>query len=138
MSKSIIVALAFGLALATPVLAHDMGGMKMGGMKMGDESGKTTTVKGEIVDLACFMGHGAKGAKHAHCAKGCIAGGAPMGLLEANGNIVLLVNDHEKEDAFKAAQKLGGEAATVTGHLVKKGGLTALVVESAVKGGAGK
>ena len=34
------------------------------------------TVKGEVLDLACYLGHGGQGAKHADCAKTCKIGRA--------------------------------------------------------------
>src|SRR5436305_15348752 len=68
----------------------------------GAEKGKDVTMKGEIVDLACYLGHGASGAKHKDCAEMCIKGGAPMGLLTRDGKTILLVEDHAKKDAYES------------------------------------
>lgn len=130
----VLLAAAMGAAAAVPVLAHD-------GMDMGASKGADTSIQGEIVDLACYLGHGAKGDKHASCAKGCIKGGSPMGLVTDSGSLYVLVNDHAKAKAFKAAQNLGGEMAKITGHQVNEGGLQAFIVEKAEaahKGSAGK
>jgi hypothetical protein len=120
--------LAAGMLCGGVAFAHDMKGMKEGG-----EGGKDVTVTGEIVDLACYMGHEAMGAKHGKCAKQCIKGGSPMGLKAENGEVWLLINDHESEKAFTAAKDLAGDKATVTGHTTKKGGLQGLIVEKAEK-----
>jgi hypothetical protein len=44
-----------------------------------------TTLKGEVVDMGCYMAHEAHGAKHKECGAKCVAGGMPMGLLTSNG-----------------------------------------------------
>jgi len=119
MSKSILFALALGLAVSASAA---------------ESKAASQTVKGEIVDMACYMGHAGKGEKHAECAKSCVANGAPMGLLKADGNVVLLVNDHKKEQAYADAKTLAGESVAITGNVVNRGGLTALVVEKAEKG----
>jgi len=36
------------------------------------------SVTGEVVDMGCYMGHGARGEKHIACATKCIDGGMPM------------------------------------------------------------
>ncbi len=94
------------------------------------------TTKGEILDMACYLGHGAKGPKHAGCAKGCVAAGAPMGLLTGNGTVYLLVENHadkKAKKAYAAAKKLAGEKASVTGGIVTKGGLQAIIVDKVSK-----
>src|SRR5262249_5314135 len=99
----------------------------------GGAADKDMTVSGEIVDLACYMGHEAKGDKHGKCAKQCIKGGAPMGLKADNGDVWLLINDHGAEKAYESAKDLAGGKAKVTGHATKKGGLQGLIVEKAEK-----
>lgn len=94
---------------------------------------KDVVVTGEIVDLACYMGHESAGAKHAKCAKQCIKGGAPMGLKADGGDVWLLVNDHSAEKAYSDAKDMAGDKAKVTGHTSKKGGLNALIVEKVEK-----
>ncbi len=130
MKRSIILSLAVVVGCCAAVFAHDMKGME-------GAEGADQTMQGEIVDLACYMGHAAKGEKHSQCAKGCISGGAPMGLVTDNGSVYLLVNDHSKEKAFKDAQKMAGGLAKITGHPVNKGGLQAFIVEKAEKGSKG-
>ncbi len=94
------------------------------------------TMKGEILDMACYMGHGAKGPKHAGCAKGCVAAGAPMGLLSESGTVYLLVENHadkKAKKAYNAAKDLAGSKASVTGSVVTRGGIQAIVVNSVSK-----
>ena len=110
--KTSIVTLALGASLALPALSW------------GAEekaSVKTETIKGEIVDLMCYLDHGAKGEKHQGCARKCIESGGPVGLLTADNQLYLVVGDHEplnKELAPKAAQ-----IVTLKGKVVERNGM---------------
>ncbi len=107
-----MVAFAFGASLALPALS------------LGAEekaSDVTQTIKGEVVDLMCYLDHGAKGEKHKGCAKKCIEGGGPVGLLTADNQLYLVIGDHQpmnKELAAKAAQTV-----TLKGKVVERNGM---------------
>ena len=68
---------------------------------------------GEIVEIGCFKGQGAKGAGHAACAQKCLNDGKDMGLLLEDGSIVKLTKGDE--DVYKAAIALAGQMAKVAG-----------------------
>lgn len=91
------------------------------------------TVTGEVLDMNCFMTHSGSGKKHAKCAKQCALEGSPMGILAANGDVYLLVEDHSKKKAFAAVKELAAEQVKVSGELRKRGGVQALVVDSIEK-----
>jgi hypothetical protein len=93
------------------------------------KSSETKTVKGEVLDMACYMDHGAHGEKHAECAKTCLKKGSPVGLLADNGQVYLLVEDHGSPDAYAKVRKEGAEKVTVTGKYNNRNGVQALVVE---------
>ncbi len=107
-----IVALALGVSLAAATL------------NLGAEEkteGKTQTLKGEVVDLMCYLDHGAKGEKHKGCAKKCIESGGPVGLLTADDQLYLVIGEHKpmnKELADKAA-----ETVTLKGKVVERHGM---------------
>jgi hypothetical protein len=85
-----------------------------------DSDAATKTVKGEIVDLMCYLDHGAKGEKHKGCATKCIESGGPVGLLSGD-DLYLVIGDHapvNKELASKAAQTV-----TLKGKVVEKNGM---------------
>ncbi len=76
-----VAALLFGAALmALPAFAADPPAQK---------TPKQVTVTGEIVDLACYLDHGARGMKHQQCALTCLKNGEPMGLLTSEGKVYL-------------------------------------------------
>jgi hypothetical protein len=93
-------------------------------LSMGAEdktTAQTQTLKGEIVDLMCYLDHGAKGEKHKGCAKKCIDSGGPVGLLTADDQLYLVIGDHKpmnKELAAKAA-----ETITLKGKVVERNGV---------------
>lgn len=121
------LALALGAGMARAHEGHD-------GMKHDEKAeGPAQTVSGELVDMACYLGHGSTGAKHEKCSKMCVKGGAPLGVLTKDGQLYLVVVDHADETPYAAAKDLAGENAMLTGHVVKKGGLQALIVSKAEK-----
>ena len=92
------------------------------------QSKETTTVKGELLDLDCYMASGAHGNDHKSCADMCINGGAPMGVLTTDGKVYLLVAGHNKKEPYEALKKRAGEEVTVTGTLNEKDGIKGIVV----------
>ncbi|MDE2491625.1 MAG: hypothetical protein KGM24_12330 [Elusimicrobia bacterium] len=127
--KKIAVAL-FALALGTGAAWAHTGHMKEAASK----KGAATTLKGEMVDMACYLGHGAHGPKHAECAKMCVLkDGAPLGVLTKAGKLYLVVQDHSDEKPYAQAKELAGADAAVTGRVVRSGGLPAIIVDKVVK-----
>jgi len=96
-------------------------------------AGKTQTLTGELLDLACYVGHEAKGDKHKSCAQACISGGAPMGLLTSDGHVYLLVENHELKKPYEELKTKAAEQVKVTGTVQERGGLPAIVVTAVAK-----
>ncbi|HEU5181522.1 MAG TPA: hypothetical protein VFW45_12075 [Candidatus Polarisedimenticolia bacterium] len=91
------------------------------------------TVKGEILDLACYIGHGAKGSEHQQCALKCAQMGQPLGLLTTDGKLYLLTADHQDPTAFRKAKQLAGDQVEMTGAPAERDGVTALTVHAVKK-----
>ena len=87
------------------------------------------TVKGEVVDLGCYLGHGAKGPGHLKCAQMCANLGMPIGLLTENGTLYLLTLDHGDAKPFNQAKAKVGTTITVTGDVHEGNGMKALEVK---------
>ena len=107
--RASLVTLALGASLALPALS------------LAAESGQTQTIKGEVVDLMCYLDHGAKGDKHKGCAAKCIKSGGPVGLLTADDQLYLVIGDHKPindDIAAKAAQTV-----TLKGKVVERNGM---------------
>src|SRR3974390_2205863 len=87
-------------------------------------------ITGEIVDLMCYLDHGAQGQKHRGCATICIKKGGPIGLLSGD-QLYLLVGDHQplnEQLASKAA-----ETAKFKGKVVERNGMKMLENAELVK-----
>ena len=83
---------------------------------------------GEVVDLACYINQGAKGADHAGCAKSCVKNGQPMGLLTDDGTLVLLAANHKDGAPYEALKDMAGDTAEVMGTLAEKDGMKVVTV----------
>ena len=92
---------------------------------------KVDTVSGEVIDLACYLGHGASGKEHAQCAKTCIKGGLPVGIKTATGIILAVGKDHKTANAKLAP--LAGEMVVATGELSEQDGLKLITLATVAK-----
>ena len=79
------------------------------------------TLKGEVVDLMCYLDHGAKGDDHAGCAQKCIKSGGPVGLLTADDQLYLVVGEHEPMNDKLAP--LAAKTVTLKGKVVERNGM---------------
>ena len=129
-AKTLALLAAVAAFSLLPFIAHadDDMKMKMSGDKMDKmgnmgmaKSGSEITVSGEVLDMACYLDHGASGEKHADCAKMCISSGLPVGLKTADGTVYLLIGQHKPINemlADKAAQTV-----KVKGKFVSRDGI---------------
>ena len=102
---------------ATAAFAHE-------GEKEKLASDETKKITGEVLDLACYVDHGAVGNDHTGCAKKCIEGGLPVGLKADDGKTYLLIGEHvplNKELAAHAGKKI-----TVEGKVASRDGINLL------------
>lgn len=120
-----LLAAGAAFVLALPLAAH---GDDMGGMKMGDKdaakSGSQITVTGEVLDMACYLDHGAHGEKHADCAKMCVSSGLPVGIKDKDGTVYLLIGDHKPANDKLA--EFAAKTITVKGKFVSRDGINLL------------
>ena len=92
--------------------------------------GERTTITGEAVDLWCFLEGGDRGAAKKDCATACAKAGNPIGIVDARGNLYLTagLKDHQPAQALLLG-KMGSEV-TVSGVVVKSGGLQMIYIDS--------
>ncbi|HET9951896.1 MAG TPA: hypothetical protein VFS09_08895 [Candidatus Eisenbacteria bacterium] len=92
---------------------------------------KSQSWTGEIIDLGCYMGHGAKGAGHQECALKCISNGMPMGLLTNGNKVYVLTMNHDNADPFNACKTMASQQVKITGTMTTKGGVQTIEVAAA-------
>ena len=90
---------------------------------------------GEVVDLACYVSSGAKGADHAGCAKSCVKGGQPMGLLTLDRRTGAAQCGSQERPTLRGGQGWAGEMADVVGTLAEKDGMKMVTVTGAKAAG---
>jgi hypothetical protein len=83
---------------------------------------------GEVLDLACYAAQDAQGEAHAGCAKKCVEGGQPMGLLTDDGTVVLLAANHKDGAPSEALKAWAGQQVEVTGSLAERSGMKVVTV----------
>ena len=120
--RFVIAALAAAALSALPVFAHNGEDHKMDpkmpGMEM--EANENFTVKGEIIDMACYIDHGAVGAKHMDCAKTCIESGLPVGIKGQDGKTYLIIGEHKPMN--KELAQYAAKTVTVKGKMTSRDG----------------
>ena len=92
--------------------------------------GPTVTVKGEVVDLWCYLEGGDRGASHKECSTTCAKAGNPIGILDAKGNLYVTAGIQDHQPAREVLIDKMNDNVTVTGTLVTKGGVRMLYVKS--------
>lgn len=92
--------------------------------------GERVTVKGEVVDMWCYLEGGDRGAAKKACATECVKAGNPIGILDTKGNLYVAAGlaDHQPAQTL-LIDKLSTDV-TVTGTVVRKGGVQMLYVDS--------
>jgi len=92
----------------------------------------TVTLKGEVVDMHCFVtrhGGEGRGASHAGCANACLARNVTAGFVASDGKVYLLFD----EKPFPVKEKiagLAGQTVTLTGAVVERDGVRGILLKS--------
>jgi hypothetical protein len=108
---AVLAGAAFTVAMLTPMFAQ-------------------TTVKGEVVDVACAVkkAPGGKGADHAGCAMACAKKGLPAGIMTADA-IYTIVGDYAANNNAKLLDFVA-KNVEVTGTVAEKDGQKTINVTS--------
>jgi hypothetical protein len=92
-------------------------------------SAATQTLRGELVDLACYLDHGAKGEHHKACATTCALRGLPIGLLDKNNKVTIVVGENNRPMNTELAERMG-TTVQLTGKIVSRDGVRLIEVSS--------
>jgi hypothetical protein len=118
LKKNVLVSIMAALALVWVI----------NGTAQAQEKKKDTKLTGEIIDAACYMKMGAKGADHKKCAEECAKGGGTLSFLEdGTGNVYLLAAG-EGKDANAVVKEFVAEKVTITGTVYERGGARMVTV----------
>lgn len=88
------------------------------------------SVKGEVVDLACYLADGKKkGETHEACAHECINAGNPVGLLTSGGKLYLLLG-RDMKPANDQLAPYAAKQVRIKGKKCSRGEMAGVIVES--------
>jgi len=92
--------------------------------------GERTTVRGEVVDLWCYLEGGDRGPAKKQCATACAKAGNPIGILDSAGNLYVAagLTDHQPAQALLLNRM--SDEVTATGTIVRKGGVQMIYVDT--------
>src|SRR5882724_1302500 len=92
--------------------------------------GATVKIKGEVVDLWCYLEGGDRGADHKKCAIACAKAGNPIGLVTEKDEVYVMMGIKDHQPGKEVLIDKMAETVTVEGTLVKKGGTQVIYVSS--------
>jgi|SRR5258708_9402793 hypothetical protein len=94
-----------------------------------EQTAKTTTVKGYVLDSACAFTKGLKKPISSECAVACAKAGSPLVILAPSGTIYWPIADTTPSSGQN--DKLlpyAGKQVTVSGKVFQRGGSSAIVI----------
>lgn len=97
-------------------------------------TGKPATVVGEVVDVSCYLQLGKRGEAHIACATDCVQNGAPIGIVDADNALYIVVaEEHDPRRYGNVALKQAmlpfmAKTVEVTGMLTQRDGVNTLYV----------
>jgi hypothetical protein len=94
------------------------------------DASATKEVTGEVVDMMCYVDHGAMGDDHAKCAAKCIKGNGPVGIV-SEGKAYLVVGEHKPMNDTLATY--AGKTITVKGKMAERSGIAMIENAEIVK-----
>jgi hypothetical protein len=117
----------FLLSVFVAVLAFSM--VAFGQTKK--ETSKAVTIKGEVVDVACYLAQGARGSGHVACATACAKAGGALGILAPNGKLYVSVlpDDHKHDPNYLLMDHIG-QTVDAKGFVRSEGGVNGLMILS--------
>jgi hypothetical protein len=92
--------------------------------------GERVAVKGEVVDLWCYLEGGDRGPAKKQCATACAKAGNPIGILDSSGNLYVAAGLKDHQPAQTMLLNRMSDEVTATGTVVKKGGVQMIYIDT--------
>lgn len=133
MKKSFLTFLALAALVASVSLAvaqhegHEKMDEKMPAAHGKMETG-ARTIRGEVVDITCYLRRGSRGEEHIKCAEYCANLGMPLGVLEDGTDKLYLIIPAGHADPKTLVFPHLGKKVNIDGVLYAMGGLTGVEI----------
>ena len=95
------------------------------------EGPEEVTIKGEVVDMHCYItrhGKEGRGAEHAGCANACLNRSVTAGFVSDDGKLYVLF-DEKMTTPKETIAGLAGHPVAVTGSVVERDGVKAFLLK---------
>jgi hypothetical protein len=126
-----ITSLFFILLLACAVIVAQEKAKEEKSEKKAASKERETTVKGEVVDVACYLRHGEKGMGEDHkaCGEACAKNGGSLGILTKDGKLYVSVlpDDHSTSPNAALMEHIAHQVEA-TGLVRSKGGVRGIMI----------
>lgn len=94
------------------------------------------TIRGEVIDVSCYVIEGARGDEHKSCALACLRAGEPAGILEeGTGKIYIIITEDHTNPAKKVLPYVA-KVVEVTGTINERGGINTIDIQDINESGA--
>jgi hypothetical protein len=90
--------------------------------------GQDVLVKGEVLDMTCYIAYNLSGPEHASCARDCIRSGLPVGIKGEDGKVYLLTGKAGKPVNAELAD-YAAKVVTIRGKETMRDGFAQLQVD---------
>jgi hypothetical protein len=90
--------------------------------------GQEIVVKGEVLDMTCYIAYNLSGPEHASCARDCIRSGLPVGIKAKDGKVYLLTSNAGHSVNAELAD-YAAKIVTIKGKQSMRNGFAQLQVE---------
>jgi len=94
------------------------------------QAGKSTQITGQVVEIACFVGHDSSGPKHAKCAEACARAGNPLAIYDETAKALYLPISLDHKNPNTKLMAFIEKKVKVTGTLMEKAGLRGIAIEN--------
>ena len=127
MKRFLLVLLMFAIVIAV----NNIVGQEKSGSGKKEKTAKEMVIKGEVVDVSCYLAHGKNGIgdEHKSCGEACAKNGGPLGILTKDGTLYVSVlpDDHSTGPNAKLMDHIAHQVEA-TGVVRKKGGINGIMI----------
>lgn len=96
-----------------------------------DNPGEEVTIRGEVIDPACYLRAGQKGAAHKQCTIACAKAGHDLAIHDPETDtIYFVVEDKLGTDPNVPIRAFAAETVEVQGTLYRRSGVQGIVVKT--------